>query len=119
MCNDRPVLFKPFELLGQLGIICLTYVLVCSGHPPMKFYGLVGAGSLHYCTFSFACNSSDKPVGMKMLLRFWGKSGIHRRGNIAFICLRYTRCIFEFVTNNTEYGMRLVFVNGQDTFVEL
>ncbi|MCP4683294.1 MAG: hypothetical protein GY864_13265 [Desulfobacterales bacterium] len=35
---------KPTKLCGPLLIVGATYWLVCSGHPQMMYYGLVGAG---------------------------------------------------------------------------
>jgi hypothetical protein len=63
---------KPKQWLGFLGIIGSTYWLVCSGHPQMMYYGLLGAGlfALAVPFLIFELNP-EKRIQPNRLLRFW------------------------------------------------
>jgi hypothetical protein len=65
----------PRKLLGPLGIIVSTYMLIVSGHPQMMYYGLLGSG-LFMLVIPFFISTAvfeTKPEG-KLILNFYGKS---------------------------------------------
>jgi len=65
---------NPKHWLGFLGIIASTYWLVCSGHPQMMYYGLLGAGlfALAIPNLIFELNSKKKN-DLTILMQFWSR----------------------------------------------
>lgn len=68
---------KPKQWQGFLGVIASTYWLVCSGHPQMMYYGLLGAGlfalAVPYLIFELI---PEKKIQTKSLLRYWAGIGV-------------------------------------------
>jgi hypothetical protein len=69
---------KPSKLLGPLSIIGLTYWLICSGHPTMMYYGILGVGLfLLAIPFFLSDMTQDKKLKLKDILIFWTKTGFY------------------------------------------
>lgn len=69
---------EPTKRLAPLSIIGATYILICSGHPTMMFYGLIGAGLFLLVIPFFLSNMiTDKQVSYKDALLFYFKAGCY------------------------------------------
>lgn len=103
---------------GPLSIIGLTYLLVCSGHPPMMFYGLAGAGLFTLVApFFITTMLPEIDVNLKIALKFWAKAGFYICIGILLSSVYIVPFYFEFVTTNAEYAhMGYASDMGQDTF---
>ncbi|MBI5674614.1 MAG: discoidin domain-containing protein [Nitrospirae bacterium] len=110
---------SPSRWFGPLSIIGFTYLLVCSGHPPMMFYGLIGAGLFTLVTpFFIATMLPEIDVNLKIALRFWAKAGFYVCLGIMLSSAYVVPFYFEFVTTNIEYAhMSYQSDMGQDTIV--
>ncbi len=110
---------RPSRWLGPLSIIGATYLLVCSGHPPMMFYGLLGAGLFTLIApFFLTTMLPDRDVSLKIALRFWARVGLYMCVGILLASAYILPFYFEFVTTNIEYThYNLESYLGQDTFV--
>lgn len=92
---------KPTKWKGPLFIIGAFYWLVCSGHPQMMYYGLLGAG-LFTVIFPFFAKMmlSEGNIDSRLIYRFWlriaGFSAIGLLLSSAYILPFY----FDFLLNN-------------------
>ena len=94
---------KPDKFKGLL--ICVaTYLLVCSGHPQMMYYGLLGAG-LFAIILPFFVNlfiSNEQGNLLRSQMRFWlqvgGYCGLGILLSAAYIIPYY----FDFILENAE-----------------
>jgi hypothetical protein len=69
---------KPERRLPPLCIIGATYILICSGHPTMMFYGLIGSGLfLLVIPFFLSHMIPDTQVSFKDALLFYLKTGCY------------------------------------------
>ncbi len=114
---------KPSKLLGPLSIIGTTYYLVCSGHPPMMFYGLFGAGIFTLSIpFLLPAMFSDREVNIKNTLTFWTKIGLFLCLGIFLSSAYLVPFYFEFVSNNISYSKPVAlfteFVSNNFTYTE-
>jgi hypothetical protein len=110
---------SPSKRLGPLCIIGATYLLICSGHPPMMFFGLLGAGLFTLVTpFFLTTMLPERDVNLKIAFRFWTKVGLYICLGILLSSAYLLPFYIEFVTTNIEYA-HLGFQPhmGQDTFV--
>lgn len=110
---------SPSRWLGPLSIMGITYLLVCSGHPPMMFYGLLGAGLFTLVApFFLAAMLPGRNINFKIALRFWTKVGSYICLGILLSSAYIVPFYFEFVTTNIEYAHSGYQAHmGQDTFV--
>lgn len=110
---------SPSRWLGPLSIMGITYLLVCSGHPPMMFYGLLGAGLFTLIApFFLVTMLPDMDVNFKIALRFWIKVGLYICLGVLLSSAYIVPFYFEFVTTNIEYAHSGYQTHmGQDTFV--
>ena len=111
---------NPSKFIGPLSIIGITYLLVCSGHPPMMFYGLVGAGLFTLIApFFLAAMLPDREVNIKIALRFWIKAGLYICLGILLSSVNILPFYLEFVTTNIEYAKSpgLIDADPPETFV--
>jgi hypothetical protein len=108
---------SPSRWFGPLCITGATYLLICSGHPPMMFFGLVGAGIFTLVVpFFLATMLPDKDINFKIALRFWIKVIFYVIGGILLSSAYILPFYFEFVTKNIEYTNFGLQPNmGQDT----
>ncbi len=70
-------LLKPLKLVGPVSIIGATYWLICSGHPSMMYYGMIGAGLFLLVIPFFLSDMTDKKFKLKETLVFWTKTGFY------------------------------------------
>jgi len=106
--------------LGPLSIIVMTYLLVCSGHPPMMFYGFVAVVLFTFVTpFLLPVMLTDRDVNFKNSLKFWAKVGLFLCFGILLSSEYLIPLKFEFVNNNITYAMStgLVDADPPETFV--
>lgn len=93
---------KPSNWLGPLSIIGTTYLLACSGHPPMMFYGFVAVALFTLVLPYFI--ASIVPDSGKKALPFWGKTGLFLCLGILLSSVYIVPFYFEFVRNNISYS---------------
>jgi len=96
---------RPSKWLEPLSIIGVTYLLVCSGHPPMMFYGFVGAGLFTFVIpFFLSSMFPDRQANIKNTLTFWTKTGLFLCLGILLSSAYLVPFYFEFVRNNITYS---------------
>ena len=94
---------KPTKWRGPLFIIGATYWLVCSGHPQMMYYGLLGAGLFTLLLpYVIAEVLPDRPVDLKKAMLFWFRSGFFCAMGVLLSSAYILPFYFEFITTNTE-----------------
>ncbi|MBI4683001.1 MAG: YfhO family protein [Nitrospirae bacterium] len=68
---------KPTKWLGPLCIIAATYLLVCSGHPQMMYYGFLGVVLFVLVSpFFVSTMLPEKQVDFKSILKNWAIIGM-------------------------------------------
>ena len=93
----------PSRLSGPLLIIASTYWLVCSGHPQMMYYGLLGAGLFTLVIpFWVAAVSPEKTTEIKEVLSFWGKIALFCGAGIILSSAYIIPYYFDFVVTNAR-----------------
>jgi len=93
---------QPTKIKGPLFIIIATYWLVCSGHPQMMYYGILGAGLFALATPYFVrMLLPERTADIREVLKFWLQSfsfcGIGVLLSAAYILPFY----FDFLAWNT------------------
>lgn len=85
-----------------LSIIGATYLLVCSGHPTMMYYGLIGAGSFMLVTPFFLTDMlPDNQITYKDALIFYFKIGCYVTLGITLSSAYIFPFYFDFFKTNT------------------
>ena len=106
---------RPSKWLGPLSISSITYLLVCSGHPPMMFYGLLGAGVFTLIVpFFLKAMLPDIEVDLKTILVFWAKTGLYICLGILLSSAYLLPFYIEFVATNVEYAVNPNMINSVD-----
>jgi hypothetical protein len=105
---------KPSKLLGPLSIIGATYWLVCSGHPVMMYYGLLGIGLFLLVIPFFLTEMTDKQFILKDALLFWTVTGLYIFIGVLLSSDYTVPYYFDFVRENslrvsTNYNYSLSF----------
>jgi hypothetical protein len=100
---------RPSKWLGPLSMIGTTYLLACSGHPPMMFYGFI-AVALFTLVIPFFLTTivPDSKVNIENALAFWGKVGLFICLGILLSSVYIVPLYFEFVRNNISYSNALI-----------
>lgn len=94
---------SPTKVLGPICIIGSTYLLVCSGHPQMMYYGLLGAGLfLIIIPFFISDVLPEKVVNLRAVYRFWLRTGFFLFLGIALSLAYILPFYFEFIAMNAE-----------------
>jgi NedA-like, galactose-binding domain len=94
---------KPTKWRGPLLIIGATYWLVCSGHPQMMYYGLLGAGLFAIVLpYFIAIVLPDSHVDMQKVKPFWLRAGFFCGMGILLSSAYILPFYFDFITANTE-----------------
>jgi hypothetical protein len=92
---------KPKQWLGYLGIIGSTYWLICSGHPQMMYYGLLGAGlfalAVPYLIFEL---NPEKRIQTNSLLRFWARIAVCCLFGLLLSSAYFLPFYFDFIKLN-------------------
>jgi len=92
---------RPTKCVGPLVIIGSTYWLICSGHPQMMYYGLLGAGLFAVIIpFFMAVMLPDQQVDLRKTVKFWSRVAI--LGFLGFL-LAFAYILpfyFDFVLTN-------------------
>ena len=92
---------EPTPVRGPLTIVVSTAWLVCSGHPQMAFYGLIGAGALTLLLPWFcAAVSPGHPFRPRDALRFWLQAGACGIAAILLSAAYVVPFVFEFMPEN-------------------
>ncbi|MCK5506495.1 MAG: discoidin domain-containing protein, partial [Thermodesulfovibrionia bacterium] len=111
---------KPSKWLGPLSIIALTYWLVCSGHPQMMYYGILGAAFFMLASpFFLPTMLPETKVDFAGLLRFWLKTGIYLVLGIILSSAYIIPFYFDFIaTNAGRIEQSYAWADGyRDTFI--
>ncbi|MBI4707808.1 MAG: YfhO family protein [Candidatus Omnitrophica bacterium] len=96
---------SPSKWLVPLSLIGATYLLACSGHPPMMFYGFAAIGLFTLVIpFILPDMLSDRKFSVKSALDFWLKVGILVCLGIALSSAYIVPLYFEFVKSNNSYS---------------
>ena len=92
--------------IGPRGPICIiisTYLLVCSGHPQMMYYGLLGAGLfLFVIPFFIPLFLPEKQAALKAVLRFWLHVALFLGLGLLLSSAYVLPFYFEFIATNAE-----------------
>jgi len=111
---------KPTKVKGPLLIIAATYWLVCSGHPQMMYYALIGTGLfILVIPWFLAAVMPEKNMDIRTAAHFWLRAGICLITGIALSSAYIFPFYFDFLSNNggrvalgTDYQWSLLY---QDT----
>jgi hypothetical protein len=110
----------PSRLSGPLLVIASTYWLVCSGHPQIMYYGMLGA-SLFTLVIPFwvAAVFPEKGADMRSILAFWGRTALFCGAGVILSSAYILPYNFDFVaTNAGRVGQGYVWADSfQDTFM--
>jgi hypothetical protein len=104
LCSAIGLYFiNPTKFLGPLSIIGATYLLICSGHPQMMYYGLLGAGLfLIVAPFFISAILPEKQADLKAAFKFWGRAGIFLGIGILLSLAYILPFYFDFISTNVE-----------------
>lgn len=93
---------RPAKRLGPLSIIGATYWLVCSGHPTMTYYGVMGAGLfLPVAPFFLSNMLQNKQITYKDDLIFCIKVGFYITLGVLLSSAYIFPFYFDFIKTNT------------------
>lgn len=110
---------KPNKWKGPLFIIGATYWLICSGHPQMAYYGVLGASLFALVIPYFvAIMNPEKQVALHDAFRFWLRVGIYGGIGIMLSSAYILPFYFDFIFNNAGRVSRdYLWADGyRDTF---
>lgn len=94
---------KPTNLTKPLLIIGATYWLVCSGHPQMMYYGLLGAGLFAIVLpYFIAVVLADSHLDIRNIISFWLRVGLCCGIGILLSSAYILPFYFDFITANAE-----------------
>lgn len=94
---------KSSKIVGPLSMIVATYLLVCSGHPQMMFYGLVGSGIwMLLVPFFSDMMTGEQNSDWKRIGGFWFQSSLCIIAGIALSALFILPFYTDFLLNNIE-----------------
>lgn len=111
---------NPTKLRGPLCITGATYLLICSGHPQMMYYGLLGAGLfLLVAPFYLSTVLPGKEVNFNIALRFWLKVGGCLSLGVMLSSVYILPFYFDFLSDNVDrVGQTYSWANKNlDTFI--
>ena len=92
---------KPTKWLGPLLIIGATYWLVCSGHPQMMYYGLLGAWLFAVVLpYFIAVVLPDSHVDIQKAIQFWLRIGFCCCIGILLSSAYVLPFYFDFIATN-------------------
>lgn len=111
---DRTRRYAPLSIIG------LTYLLVCSGHTQMMYYGLFGT-----LLFSLVAPSlissilADKDFDLRVSLNLWGRTAVYLSLGVLLSSAYLFPFYFDFVASNVDrVGQSYAWADGyRDTFV--
>lgn len=106
--------YKPLLIIGS------TYWLVCSGHPQMMYYGLLGAGLFTLLIPFFISEMlPEKQYSFQEIALFWIKTALWCSIGILLSSAYILPFYFDFISSNTERVARdYAWANGYlDTFM--
>jgi hypothetical protein len=94
---------KPSQWKGPVFIICATYWLVCSGHPQMMYYGLLGAGlfTLVIPFFTRVMLTESNP-DVRSIYRFWLRTAIFATVGLLLSSAYTLPFYFDFILSNAH-----------------
>jgi hypothetical protein len=96
-CLEPTKRFRPFL------IIAATYWLVCSGHPQMMYYGLIGAGVFTLITPYFIVEMlPDRKTNRRLPFQLWLRIGIFVFIGIVLSSAYVIPFYFDFVVTNAN-----------------
>jgi len=94
---------KPTNWMKPLLIIGATYWLVCSGHPQMMYYGLLGAGLFTIVLpYFIVVVLPDSHVDVRNIISFWLRVGFCCGIGILLSSAYILPFYFDFITANAE-----------------
>lgn len=113
-------LIYPNKILAPVAIIGATYLLVCSGHPQMMYYGLLGAGVFSLVApFFLSTLLIIKQINLKVALRYWIKIWIFMVIGVLLSSAYIMPFYFDFILMNVQrIGQSYSWADGyRDTFL--
>ncbi|MBW2411446.1 MAG: discoidin domain-containing protein [Deltaproteobacteria bacterium] len=111
---------KPTRWRGPVFIIGATYWLICSGHPQMMYYGLLGAGLFTLIIPFFTRRMPvDHKAGLQPIYRFWFRIAIFGTLGLLLSSAYVLPFYFDFIGNNAgRVAQDYAWANAyRDTFV--
>jgi len=88
---------------GPLGIAGATYWLVCSGHPQMMYYGMIGSGLFSLIIPFFVQSiAPGEHFDATRVLKFWGLVFLSFCGGIVLSSAFILPYYFDFIAENTS-----------------
>jgi hypothetical protein len=111
---DQSKKFIPIAIIGT------TYLLVCSGHPQMMYYGVLGAGLFALIVpFFVSTMLPDIQINARVVLLFWGKIGLYFSLGLLLSSAYILPFYFDFITANTgRIGQDYAWADSYgDTFI--
>ena len=110
---------RPTKWMGPLAIVGSTYLLICSGHPQMMYYGLMGAGIFTIVTPYFVrIFLPERKADFRDAGIFWIKVGLFTAVGLALSAAYWLPFYFDFIAENTSrVGRTYAWANDYvDTF---
>jgi hypothetical protein len=94
---------KPTQWRGPVLIMAATYWLICSGHPQMMYYGLLGAG-LFTLVFPFFTRTMlpERPLDARSVRRFWLRIAIFGAAGLLLASAYTLPFYFDFIRSNAH-----------------
>ncbi len=98
---------RPTKFTGPLAIIGSTYWLVCSGHPQMMYYGLVGAGLFALVIpFFLKITLPERLFDIRQTFKFWLKVFAFCGTGILLASAYIMPFYFDFLADNVDRAGR-------------
>ena len=92
---------KPTKWQGPVFIIGATYWLICSGHPQVMYYGLLGVGLFTLILPFFARSVQvDRHTDLRPIYRFWFRIAIFGALGLLLSSAYILPFYFDFIGNN-------------------
>ena len=94
---------KSTQWKGPVSIMGATYWLVCSGHPQMMYYGLLGAGLFTLAFPFFTCAMLPEcKLDARTLYRFWLRIAIFGAVGLLLSAVYILPFYFDFILGNAH-----------------
>jgi hypothetical protein len=93
---------NPTKWIGPFSIIGATYWLVCSGHPTMMYYGILGSVLFLFVMPFFAADMfPERRTNFRIVFWFWAKVGIFLMIGLLLSAAYVVPFYFDFISENS------------------
>ena len=94
---------RPTKFAGPLSIICVTYLLVCSGHPEEMYYAMLGTGLfILIAPYYLSEMLPEKQININIAFNFWVKTVFFIFLGILLSSVYLIPFYLDFIAVNTD-----------------